>query len=133
MPYLHLRIASADSSDTTQSLVACLMTHTRDILGKLPEVTAIDIEYTRPRQWFVGGIAVSDKQETTFYLDVKITEGTNTKQQKAQYIQAVFAGMQEILGPLTEASYIVIHDLRADAWGYAGRTQEARFIENQKL
>ena len=133
MPYLNLRIAARESSAHIESIVDCLMTHTRDILGKQPEVTSIDIEYTRPRHWYVGGTPVSDQQATTFYLDIKITEGTNTKQQKAQYIQTVFADIQEILGPITEASYIVIHDVRADAWGYAGRTQEARFIENQKL
>ncbi len=59
MPYLYLRIAAAESS-----------AHTRDILGKNPEVTAIDIEYTRPRQWFVGGIPVSDKKEITLFYPV---------------------------------------------------------------
>jgi 4-oxalocrotonate tautomerase len=131
MPYLHLRIAAAESSAHTESIAASLLTHTRDILGKKPEVTAIDIEYTRPRQWFVGGVPVSDKQEITFYLDVKITEGTNTKKQKAQYIKAVFSDMQEILGALTKASYIVLHDVRADAWGFEGRTQKSRIKEKQ--
>ncbi len=133
MPYLHLRIAAAESSAHTESIAASLMAHTRDILGKNPEVTAIDIEYTRPRQWFVGGIPVSDKKEITFFLDVKITEGSNTRKQKAQYIKAVFSDMQEILGALTEASYIVLHDVRADAWGFHGRTQKSRLKESKAL
>jgi 4-oxalocrotonate tautomerase len=133
MPYLHLRVSAAESSDTTESLANCLMTHTRDILGKQPELTSIDIEYTRPRHWYVAGVPVNDIQSVTFNLDIKITEGTNTKSQKASYIQKVFSDIQDILGPVSEASYIVIHDLRADAWGYSGRTQEARFIENQSL
>jgi 4-oxalocrotonate tautomerase len=133
MPYLHLRIAAAESSAHTESIAACLLTHTRDILGKNPEVTAIDIEYTRPRQWFVGGTPVSDKKQITFFLDVKITEGSNTKKQKAQYIKAVFSDMQDILGALTEASYIVLHDVRADAWGFHGRTQKSRLKESKTL
>jgi 4-oxalocrotonate tautomerase len=133
MPYLHLRVAAAESSAHTESIAACLMTHTRDILGKNPDVTAIDIEFTRPRHWFVGGIPVSDKQEITFFLDVKITEGSNTKKQKARYIKAVFSDMQEILGELTEASYIVLHDVRADAWGFEGRTQKSRLKEKKIL
>lgn len=133
MPYLHLRVASADSPDTTQKLAKCLATHTRDILGKKPEVTSIDIEYTQSGHWFVGGIAVDAQQASTFYLDVKITDGTNTKQQKADYIRAVFSDLQKILGPVADASYIVIDDVRADAWGYQGRTQESRFIESQNL
>ncbi len=133
MPYLHIRIAAAESSAHTESIAACLMTHTRDILGKKPEVTAIDIEFTRPRHWFVGGVPVSDKQQITFYLDVKITEGTNTKKQKASYIKAVFSDLQEILGPLTAASYIVLDDVRADAWGFEGRTQKSRLIEKKAI
>lgn len=133
MPYLHLRIAAAESSAHTESIAACLLTHTRDILGKNPEVTAIDIEFTRPRHWFVGGVPVSDKQEITFYLDVKITEGTNTKKQKAQYIKAVFSDMQEILGGVTQASYIVLHDVHANAWGFEGRTQKSRSNENKSI
>ena len=133
MPYLHIRIAAAEASAHTESIAACLMTHTRDILGKKPEVTAIDIEFTRPRHWFVGGVPVSDKQQITFYLDVKITEGTNTKKQKASYIKAVFSDLQEILGPLTAASYIVLDDVRADAWGFEGRTQKSRLKEKKAI
>ena len=133
MPYLHLRTSANESSDLTRSIADCLMTHTHGILGKKPEVTAIDIEYSRPGQWLVGGKAVSETSGATFYLDIKITDGTITKQQKADYIQAVFTDLNKLLGPINVASYIVIDDVRADAWGYQGRTQESRFIESQSL
>ena len=34
--------------------------------------------------------------------------------------------MSELLGPLHEASYVHVHDVPADAWGYGGRTQAHR-------
>lgn len=69
----------------------------------------------------------------TFYLDIKITEGTNTKNEKADYIAKVFAEFESLLGPLNPASYIVLHEVRADAWGYQGRTQEFRYIQGKLL
>jgi 4-oxalocrotonate tautomerase len=48
-------------------------------------------------------------------------------------VQRVFAGMQSILGPLDPASYVVIHEVRADAWGYGGATQEFRYVAGKAL
>ncbi|WP_263300728.1 tautomerase family protein [Azospirillum agricola] len=36
--------------------------------------------------------------------------------------------MAEVLGPLHEESYILVHEVQADAYGYGGRTQEHRCI-----
>ncbi len=80
--------------------------------------------------WFIAGTAVS---VPTFYLDIKITEGTNTKNEKAAYIKQIFEGMEVILGQVASASYIVIHEVRADSWGYQGETQEFRYIKGKSL
>ncbi len=133
MPYLNLRLAMQPDPAITDKLVACLMQHTRDILGKKPDVTSIAVDYVAPELWFVGGTRISEQNAVTFYLDIKVTDGTNTKAEKAGYVKQVFADIQTILGPITPASYIVIHDVRADAWGYQGRTQEYRFIQAQPL
>lgn len=133
MPYLNMRVSVPESRETAEAIVAALMRRTGETLGKKPEVTSIEVQFCDPAKWFVGGARVSDRQAVTFYLDIKITEGTNTKAQKAEYIRQVFADFEALFGPITPASYIVIHDLRADAWGYQGRTQEARFIQAQGL
>ncbi|RPE81035.1 tautomerase family protein [Vulcaniibacterium tengchongense] len=52
---------------------------------------------------------------------------TNTKEQKARYIREAFDGFARLLGDLHEESYIYVQDVRAAAYGYGGRTQEARF------
>lgn len=128
MPYLNLRIAGEASSETAQQLVSVLMRNTTSLLGKKPEVTSIAVDFVQPEFWFVGGSAMASQAGTTFYLDIKITQGTNTKAQKAAYIENVFSEMEAVLGPISAASYIVIDDIGADSWGFQGRTQEHRFI-----
>jgi 4-oxalocrotonate tautomerase len=34
--------------------------------------------------------------------------------------------LEEVAGPVAEVSYLVIHELPADAWGYGGLSQAAR-------
>ncbi|WP_430258067.1 hypothetical protein [Neorhizobium sp. IRS_2294] len=55
------------------------------------------------------------------------TRKTNTKSEKAAFIQAAFAGFAALLGDLHEESYIYVQDVRAACYGYGGRTQEWRF------
>lgn len=133
MPYLNLRLLNVVSPETVESVADMLFTHTGEILGKRREVTAIDIELQEPARWFVGGQSVRAIDTSTFYLNVKVTDGTNTKDEKARYIAAVFADMERLLGPVEPASYIVIDDVKADAWGFGGKTQEERFILGRKL
>ena len=38
-----------------------------------------------------------------------------------------FGGIAKLLGNLHEESYIYVQDVRADAYGYGGRTQEWRY------
>ena len=133
MPYLNVRIATEKSAKIAEQLVSVLMKHTSEVLGKKPEVTSIDVNFVSPELWFVGGETISAGNEVTFYLDIKVTEGTNTKNEKAQYIKNVFADFESVLGTIAPASYIVIHDVKADSWGFQGVTQEFRFIQSHSL
>jgi len=130
MPYLNIKIAAAESTETSGKVAALLTDLTASVLGKKRELTAVAIEYAQPRSWFVAGKNVA---LPTFYLDIKVTEGTNTKDEKAAYIKRVFSGLSSILGELAPASYIVIHEIRGDAWGYQAETQEFRYIQGRPL
>ena len=133
MPYLNVKVSIPESSESADKIVAVLMKYTSEVLGKKPDVTSIEIDFITPDKWFVGGVRVNDQKAVTFYLDIKVTDGTNTKAEKAKYVKNVFSDFESILGPITPASYIVIHDVRADSWGFQGRTQEYRFIQSQQL
>ncbi|MBT0960818.1 tautomerase family protein [Denitromonas iodatirespirans] len=133
MPYLHLRLAAEASDTLAERASAVLLEHTTALLGKKPEVTSVTVEFVDPRRWRIGGTRLADSGHSAFHLDVKITDGTNTKAQKAAYLRRVFDDLAALLPTLDPASYIVIDDVRADAWGFGGRTQEARFIDSQSL
>lgn len=130
MPYLNIKIAAIESTETSEKVAALLTDLTASVLGKKRELTAVAIEYLRPSSWFIAGKNVTTP---TFYLDIKVTEGTNTKNEKAAYIKQVFTGLSSILGEVAPASYIVIHEVRGDAWGYQSETQEIRYIQGRPL
>ena len=89
--------------------------------------TAIAIDYIDRDCWIVGGKLLSEQNKNSFYFDIKVTDETNTKDEKAQYIKEAFAGFEKILGSLHEESYVYVADVRATAYGYGGKTQEYRY------
>lgn len=127
MPILNVKVAAPASQVLTARIAATLIELTSRILKKKPELTAIAIDYVPPEQWIVGGVPLSAQGKTSFYFDIKITDETNTKAEKAQYICEAFEQFERLLGDLHEESYIHVEDVRAGAYGYGGRTQEYRY------
>ncbi len=127
MPILNVKVSGKRSDEMTRKIAGLLTGLTTDILGKKPELTAIAIDYVDPRDWLAGGRTLADQGKASVYFDVKITDETNTKDEKARYVSAAFDGFSRLLGDLHEESYIYVQDVRADAYGYGGRTQEWRY------
>ena len=92
---------------------------------KLP-VIAITLQHIPLDQWFIGGRPLSELGRNAFHLDISVTDETNTKAEKARFIQEIYAAFGEILGELHECSYVHVIDARAAAYGYGGKTQEYR-------
>jgi 4-oxalocrotonate tautomerase len=128
MPILNLKISAAASPELVAAASEILLDLTTRILRKQRELSAIAIDFVPPEHWVVGGRTLADQRKRSFYLDIKIVDGTNTKDEKAAYVAAVFEAFGRLLGDLHEESYIHVHDVRADAYGYGGRTQEHRYI-----
>lgn len=127
MPILNVKISAQRSDEMTKQIGTLLIDLTRRILGKDPKVTAIAIDYVDPRDWIAGGQTLAEQGKSSVYFDVKITDETNTKTEKAQYVREAFTGFARLLGNLHEESYIYVQDVRADAYGYGGETQEWRY------
>lgn len=127
MPILNVKVSAEPSIELTQKINVFLLDITSRILKKKPEVTAISIDYVSRDHWSIGGISLKDLGKHSVYFDIKITDETNTKDEKAQYITEAFAGFQRLLGELDEKSYIYVQDVRATAYGYGGHTQEYRY------
>lgn len=127
MPILNVKVSGEPSSKRSQDIAHMLSLHTQRILRKKPELIAITISYIEPEHWIVGGQPLSGQKKSSIYLDIKVTDETNTKDEKAAYIQAVFNSFKDMLGDLHPESYIYVEDVRATAYGYGGCTQEQRY------
>lgn len=134
MPSLTVRYATptptaASGGAERKGEVARLLADlTERLLGKKRPLTAILVEEVSPADWFVGGRSLVDLGRASHHVVVRVTEGTNTKAEKARYIAAVHDGLGEILGPSRPESYVIVEEVRADAWGWGGATQEHRSI-----
>jgi 4-oxalocrotonate tautomerase len=98
-----------------------------EYLGKDQGVTAVLVEAADPEGWFIAGKRPTEAGLSAFWLDIKITAGTNNKIETTRFVRAAFEGMQKLLGPLHEESYVLVHAADGDAYGYGGRTQNGRW------
>ena len=134
MPTLHLH-TTAVLDDTARSTLARALTElTADALGKRPEVTAVLLHHHRPGQWFIGGVAA--EAQPTAQLGIDITTGTNSADEKAAFVAGAWQLLNRALGGTTglaPASYVIVREVPATDWGYAGQTQAARRLRAAAL
>lgn len=129
MPTLQLKVSPLQNPSRYRALAGALTRLTALHLRKRPEVTAVVIDDVPAARWHVGG---SDVQGATAFLEISITQGSNTTQEKAAFIAAAFAELQTQLGagqPLEPASYVIVREVPATDWGYGGQTQAARQLK----
>lgn len=123
MPTLQLKLSPPQPAERVSLLARRLSQLSTDILGKRHEVTALTVEEFWPGRWFIGGRA---PRAAAAMLEIRITAGTNTAGEKEDFIAAAWQELRQQLGPLEEASYVVVQEVAATDWGYGGRTQAAR-------
>lgn len=129
MPFLNLRLSGDPSPAVRQQAATLLTALTAEHLHKKPELTAVVVSAIPADHWFVGGTSLQTSGQSSFELEIHVTAGTNTEEQKAAYVQATFDALAALLGGrVTPVSYVVVHDVPADDWGYGGRTQASRRV-----
>ncbi|MGE5467045.1 MAG: tautomerase family protein [Ignavibacteria bacterium] len=129
MPYLDIKLSGPCLPDNVTKLAARMSDLAADILHKRREVTAATVLCVPSGHWSIGGAPISASGQTSFFLEINVTTGTNTVEEKAAFVAAAFEGAQAVLGRLAPASYVIVRDVPAEAWGYAGVTQEARRLQ----
>jgi len=129
MPILNVKVSTAPDAVQSARIAATLTELTAELLLKDAALTSVTITHQPREHWFIGAASLAQLGLHSFYLDILVTDETNTAAQKSAYIAAVFKAMQEILGELHEVSYIHINDTRAAAWGYGGLTQQYRAVK----
>ena len=129
MPLITVTYSSSRQVPTLKADIAAAVTElTASILHKDPKVTAIIVKPVDAADWFAGGKSLADQKLASYWLDIHITEGTNTKDEKAAYLAAMFRRMGELLGPLHNESYLHVDEVRGEPYGFGGLTQERRYI-----
>jgi 4-oxalocrotonate tautomerase len=128
MPIINVAVTGKPDPNLSARLAAEISELTKTHLRKDPTVTAIAVSYVDPQHWFAGGRSLAEHDQNSFWLDIKVVDGTNTKPELATYLSHVFAALGSLLGNVHQESYILVHEVSAAAYGYGGKTQEFRFI-----
>lgn len=128
MPIITIAVSGDADPALSAKLAGDVSALTQTHLRKDPTITAVAVTYIDPRHWFAGGTSLAAQGKRSFWLDIKVVDGTNTKAEMAAYLEAVFAKLAETLAPVHHESYILVHEVPAAAYGFGGKTQEFRFI-----
>jgi 4-oxalocrotonate tautomerase len=129
MPMITVRYAAVQRKlGLTEAVAKMANKLSADILHKNPQLTAVTVEEIPPENWLVGDMSLAQHGRSSFWLDIRIVDGTNTREDKAAFVAATFARMKELLGPLHTESYVYVNEVRGDAYGYGGLTQNERYF-----
>lgn len=129
MPLITVQYSSTKDVPPSKAEIAAAVSElSSSILHKDPKVTAIIVQAVAASDWFPGSRSLAEQKLSSVWLDIHITDGTNSKDEKAEFIAATFKKFGELLGPLHTESYVHVHEVRADAYGFGGLTQERRYI-----
>ena len=124
MPFVNIKVAGPTlAPEQVQHLQQGATKLMAEVLRKKAELTAVLVEHVPAMSWTVGGKPVS----TAAHLDVKVTEGANTAEEKGRFVSEAMRLLRSVLGAdLSPVAYVVIHEVPGDAWGWDGLTQAHR-------
>jgi 4-oxalocrotonate tautomerase len=129
MPLITVSYSTSRETPSLKSDIAATVSElTAGILHKDPRVTAIIVKSVDAADWFAGGKSLAEHKLASYWIDIHVSEGTNTKDEKAAYLAEVFKRMAGLLGPLHEETYLHVDEVKGDAYGFGGLTQERRYI-----
>lgn len=132
MPVINLKISGEQNPALAKELAHTISKLTKEVLNKKPEVTVVTVSFVANDLWFINSESLTELKTNSFYLTIKISDSTNLKEDKAQYIDAVHEALLLRLGKLHPVSYTAIEEMKADAYGYDGLTIEYKWINNRK-
>ncbi|WP_456312369.1 tautomerase family protein [Pseudomonas shirazensis] len=132
MPVINLKVSGKENPALAKELALIISDLTKKILNKKPEVTVVTVSFVADDLWFINSQSLSELNTKSFHLTIKISDSTNLKDDKANYIEAVHQALADHLGPIHPVSYTAIEETKADAYGYDGLTIEYKWINNRR-
>ncbi|MER9743161.1 MULTISPECIES: 4-oxalocrotonate tautomerase family protein [unclassified Mesorhizobium] len=131
MPIINISVTGKPDAKLSATIAKEITGLTAAHLRKDPTITAVAVTYIDPQHWFAGGKSLAEHGANTFWLDIKVVDGTNTKLELEAYLKAIFEAFGKLLGGVHEESYAFVHEVPAAAYGYGGKSQEFRFISGR--
>lgn len=136
MPVLQIKLSHELPAGQQDVLVRELVHLSTQLLAKREAVTAAMVEVLGGSRWYVAGQALSVAEQRSAWLDITITQGTNTAEEKAAFVAQAHDSLRlhtaDAAVPWTVASYVSVHELPADDWGYGGLTQAQRRVASMQ-
>lgn len=126
MPFIRISVAG---HEPTHDQVAQLQRKTTqlmsELLGKRAEVTVVAVESSLASQWSVDGNHLVEDQVLA-QMEAFITAGTNSEQEKSEFISAACQMLCEVFNVAISPLYVIVVEVDATNWGYDGKTQALR-------
>lgn len=124
MPFINVKVAGQKlGQGQVERIQAGITTLMTDILHKVGPLVGVLIEEVPLTGWSVGAAPVACAAQ----VDAIISAGSNTAEEKGRFIAEASRLLKDVLGSqLAEVSYVVIHEVPKDSWGYGGLTQAHR-------
>lgn len=127
MPIIQIKFASHRST-SAREIAEAVAELTETVLKKQRPLMSIVVEDVSPEAWFIAGRSLAEHGLATYWLDIKVTDGTNERADVQRYLAAVHDRMAALLGPLHAESYAYVHEVDGNTYGYGGHSQNARFF-----
>lgn len=129
MPFINIKLSHELPVKLQNQLAEGVTQIMKSTLGKKAELTATTITTTNTDQWFINSDRLADINENSAQVIARISENTNTEEEKARAIEQLYNLLDTLCGPISKISYIIIDEVPMTDWGYGGRTQEHRRIK----
>jgi 4-oxalocrotonate tautomerase len=126
VPMITVQLAATPAPALSARVAHSLTDLTAAHLHKDPSLVSVSVDYVDPAHWFVAGA----NERPAFFVEIRVTQGTNTKDDKAAYVAAVQAELAALLDAPGPRGYVQVAEVHADAYGFGGLTAERRYVES---
>lgn len=126
MPILTVQLAAVASDALATAVAQAVHRLTAEHLNKQADLTAVVVDFVAPERWFIAGQPLSQTPQSSGFVHLRITEGSNTPEQISCYLAAVHAALHALLPAWHPVGYVQVDQIPAWAWGWGGRSQADR-------
>jgi len=132
MPIITVSLAnsicsSQDKQQAIKRVAERLTESTVRVLRKNRELIVVRFSPLEDAEhWFVAGKPLRAQDGPISEVNIKITDGTNQKDEISAWIREAFETLIQELGESAGPNYVSVNDVCKSKWGYDGITQYGR-------